>query len=89
LVKQYLLTLLYQTNMTNKETEDYGFFLKGRQVGDSYWVDYFFCGPTVDDLVLRETLVGRTRIEAFGKASATIRAHLGGYEWHELLRSME
>ena len=75
--------------MTNKETEDYGFLLKGRQVGDSYWVDYLFYSPTVGDLVLRETLVGRTRIEAFGKASATVRAHLGGYEWHELLRSME
>jgi hypothetical protein len=89
LVKQYLLTLLYQTNMTNKETEDYGFLLKGRQVGDSYWVDYFFCSPPLGDLVLRETLVGRTRLEAFAKASATIRGHIGGYEWHELLRSME
>jgi hypothetical protein len=36
-------------------------------------------------LELRETLVGRTRLEA----SASIRGHIGGYEWHELLRSME
>jgi len=75
--------------MTNKETEDYGFFLKGRQVGDSYRVDYFFRSATVADLVLRETLVGRARLEAFAKASASIRGHIGGYEWHELLRSME
>jgi hypothetical protein len=75
--------------MTSKETEDYGFLLKGRQVGDNYWVDYFFYSPTVDDLVLRETLVGRTRLEAYAKASATIRGHLGGFEWQELLRSME
>jgi hypothetical protein len=75
--------------MTNKETEDYGFLLKGRQVGDSYRVDYFFRSYSVDDFVLRETLTGRTRLEAFAKASATIRGHIGGIEWHELLRSME
>jgi len=75
--------------MTNKETEDYGFLLKGRQVGDSYRVDYFFRSDSVGDFILRETLVGRTRLEAFAKASASIRGHIGGYEWHELLRSME
>lgn len=75
--------------MTNKETEDYGFLLKGGQVGDTYWVNYFFRSAPDGDLVLRETLVGRTRLEAFAKASASIRGHIGGYEWHELLRSME
>jgi hypothetical protein len=75
--------------MTNKETEEYGFLLKGRQVGDNYWVDYFSCSAPGGDLELRETLVGRTRLEALAKASASIRGHIGGYEWHELLRSME
>ena len=74
--------------MTSKE-EQHGFFLKGRQVGNNYRVDCFLYRDSVDDYQLRETVIGRTRLEAFAKASATLRGYLGGYEWHELLRSME
>jgi hypothetical protein len=75
--------------MTNKETEDYGFLFKGRQVGDNYIVSCLFCSDSVGDYQLRAEVVGRNRLEAFAKASVVVRHYLGGSEWHELLRSME
>lgn len=75
--------------MTNKEIEEYGFLFKGRQVGNNYIVSCLFCSDSVGDYQLREEVNGRTRLEAFGKASAILRGYLGGLEWHETLRSTE
>jgi hypothetical protein len=77
--------------MTNnvQEEEVYEFLFKGRQMGDYYRVSCFLRSNTLDDCKLYSESIGRTRLEAFAKASAVLRGYLGGLEWHETLRLME